>query len=332
MCTNREIDRLFGWTPPPSTVVKLKSKNQIVIEAAYEIPGSPPSKRPESWKVDGIIKNAFRDKNKADMKEKEHNSVSNRSRNRSGFDKIRDTKTGISRTESIAAKPPSSFHEEIIEKTEVNQVERGNNAYLEALGLLDETALEDASTKKTSHDSTVYVDERVGKKPVDVNSLMKSRKKSEFNPTPKFLSLSYQNDMEDITSDAGKGALYAKRFYHDDETDNDKVLRTSRVGSKKKGFLFKKRRDPAASLQPVSSTNEVDSDQGMETNSINPRRKSVYLQEDVREQPVDIDDLFKRKQSRENRHDQFVSISYESTERMGERARSGGLYAKKVSK
>eukprot|EP00795_Rhopilema_esculentum_P006031 gene6031-11405_t len=332
MCTNREIDRLFEWTPPPSTVVRLKSKNQVFIKAAYEMPSSPPSKRPESLNVDGIRKSALRDKNKEGMKEKGSNSGSNRSRNGSEFDKICDTKTGISRTESIAVKPPSFFHEEIIEKTEVKKVEGGNNAYLEALGLLDETSLEGDSTRKMTHDSTVFVDERVGKKPVDVNSLMKSRKKSEFNPTPKFLSLSYQNGIEDNASDAGKGALYAKRFYHDEETDKHKVLKTSRVGSKKKGFLFKKRRDPTPSLQPVGSTNEVDSDQGMETNSINPRRKSVYLQEDIREQPVDIDDLFTRKKSRENRHDQFVSICYESTERMGERARSGGLYAKKLSK
>ena len=236
MDRKREIESYFSWVPPPSTVIIIRDAENQSIKL----------ERSEKLRTDGRLLNETRKEikqarhrsgdislcNGNHLKEKEeagphaHSDISSIDV-KQGYEE-----DGYNNEQANPDEAPELILEERIEAASMQVAESGIDIDV----LIDEQAesivvTEDnpssglpaqEPTRKCS-DSEYY---RVGREAVDVSNLMKSRKKSEFNPSQKFLSFSLQNDGDfDEEDNEGSvsdlGAVYLKRL------DPDKVEKLS---------------------------------------------------------------------------------------------------------
>eukprot|EP00794_Sanderia_malayensis_P010121 gene10121-11155_t len=185
----------------------------------------------------------------------------------------------------------------------------------------------------------------------NVEHVLASRKISQFNPSQKFLSFSYQSDQSQNGDDyegsfsKGDGAVYAKRLPSPigklenggQKKSNNYVIEQRRDGAaikKQKNNKSKGKGKSVALLKerPIESEIQTKEVVGVQESN-NPtyqnqhvsqsiseerefpgpsKRKSVFEMNELQDEAIDINDLLSRKISQESQNDNFVSISYES--------------------
>ena len=367
MNRQREIENHFSWLPPPATVIKLRDKN------------SWPQNSKQNDKFGSLEQLANHERTFNPRKEANHWPSSRESpqdKNEEGRNAARPNGDrlidGVMQEEekkrhkytSELEKPKESPKLIVEEEVELKSVKNAESAiFLFADEELD-TAEEDHNCPDSGHALQVSTRKfsgsehyHVGKNEVDVDNLMRSRKKSEFHPSQKFLSLSFQNygeiDEEDGDENANDaGAVYLKRLdpgkfekqnqnnkaRKDKKKEKEKIPESEKEKRKmekreekqRKEFEKQQRRESKRKNREERKNNnlfvEGDKTQG---NSFDGnkmvweiRKKSVFTSEDIDRGPVDVEEILNRKKSTASHKEKFLSMSFEKHDHFEDGKRS----------
>ena len=368
MSGKNDIQTQFSWIPPPSTVVTIRRKTKI----------SQKSKNSEISKHNGEVANEekiehskarFQSRNSYFRNENHLKEKDSYSCNGDGSSIDSQQEFQGERCKSSSEKqdePVELIFEEAIQPQSVQVAESRMDFFIEEQSESNSITedysngswLSEVPSRKES--SSEYY--QIGKEVVNVGDMMKSRKKSEYNPSQKFLSLSFQNsgdsDEKGFTENIHEpqGAVHLKRLDPDklekseqrcnlkDCDGQHKAVNEKKMKKLGKGGEEKQRNDLKRKKAEINNELIIEKDivqkndlEGHETSS--SRKKSTFLQEDISIEPIDVQEILNRKKSTASFREKFLSMSFENNdnEENGEvnlespRASRGGLYAKRIS-
>lgn len=361
MNAEREIARHFSWIPPPLTVMR-------VTEKAFR---NQKSKKPnqrgrladERIRYEDIASNEtrrkFKDKNREIYNENNYREINDMSKNidakHENAGKQGETKQGVDEpmiceevisVESInlAEMAPDIFDEENISEEE--EEVRNSNGNEMPIG---------AQIRKESNSEHYQIEGKA----INVDNLMRSRKKSEFNPSQKFLSFSFQNDGNEYDEISKNGAMYLKRINSDElkegadrygkekgessksnkkvkeKKEERKYVKKEEKSGRKEEKVNDKRRKNGVVLKHNGIALEEDHllKQEEKRNMNAKRRKSVFTHEEIGSEPVDVNDIMNRRKSTASYKEKFLSMSFEGNDGNSTpyTSKHGGLYAKRIA-
>lgn len=378
MRKGREIEGHFSWIPPPLTVIKLKEKynrfekwerspatnrpndakfrrEENVVDEAKQVENARErlgERNEERFKSNG---DAYQDEMDADCRESQcHQELI---KHGNGTEKcIIEEEV---RSEWVPM-PESGFEFSFPEDFNDDDHDGVNGAHGEEEEEEEGKMGANRDMKLSFRKKSGSEHYRIGRKAVNVDDLMKSRKISEIHPSQKFLSFSFQNNDEMVnegTSDAG--VMYLKRL------DEEKANGLSECGEEKEWNKSEKKKQKdkrnkemrkmakrehkKKKLQQINSNGSVKMNGGrnesiivveeagnfediQKEGMIANRKKHVFTQEDINSEPIDVDDVLNRKKSTTSYKEKFLSISFERSENMvkEEVTPRGGLYGKTI--
>ena len=365
-----DIGTHFSWIPPPSTVITIrskikqcqKSKNCGISNRDGEVANE---ERIERNKARFQPRNS-RFRNENHLKEKEKASYI-LNRNDNSIDSRQECQEGRCNISSEKQEEPvEMIFEEAIQPQSVQVAESRIDLFIKEQSESSSIS-EDYSNcswssqvhRRKESGSEYY---QIGKEVVDVGDMIKSRKKSEYNPSQKFLSLSFQNgggsDEKSFIENMHElqGAVHLRRLDPDKleqseqqsdlkncneqhkATNEKKMKKLGKGGEEKKTKDLKRKK--AEVNCGLSIEKEIAQKNGMERNEASrSRKKSTFIQEDINNEPIDVQEILNRKKSTASFREKFLSMSFETNdnEENGEdtlkspKASRGGLYAKRVS-
>ena len=246
-------------------------------------------------------------------------------------------------------------------KDRVTKKDRGTERDRESEPTAEQQQNEIINDRVSGKKESVIINEHVGRKEVNLERVFASRKISQLNPSPKFLTLSYQRDSIDANDNPSldDGAMYARRINQSNEGNNEDSSRlpegkqaakdqrrSSKNKSKKKKAAKKldavneeSKNDQVVTGRKTEASNPGDGvididrkdsnvvDDTARTNNRALKKKSVFEMREIEDdEQVDVSEVMKRKPSDPN-YEKIVSVSYEA-----ERVRKNNVLSPQTQK
>ena len=364
MANRRELDSLFSWVPPRSTVVNVSPR------------GSPLSRtRTHSNKPRGRLHTAINSPKQTEMGRKRRTAANlsppgpfREVSNSKLIDENSDD--GIYETLDLARNNRMGVvDEDLLKEEKINEAESGLEMWFEMIKLLDEehpkenglnrdglhatpnhiessgyeTNTNSITMKKLAEEfarrKSVFAFQNIGKNAVDVESMLKSRKESESNPSSKFLTMSFQNNEEngDKGDTVQDGVMYAKNVKPKERMQpGSQATKTEQQQQQNllshDDWQTKAKQDDIDSVK--SETDPTSLTWKKLTNDF-ARRKSVFAFDNIGKTAVDVEKMLKsRKGSEDSPSSKFLTMSFQNSEggeNEGDTVQDGVMYAKTVT-
>ena len=372
MDRRREIEKYFSWLPPPSTVITVKTtdnrshKLEKVVKLRTINQLESEGRKQENYRLRNLFRESY-PKEKELFNTPPHRDVSSIEL-RQGDKRDRYREESVQTLETPTLRREETTKVERIQGAE-NGIDKLTEELIESRTLFEVYPDVDSTDKLPTRKDSGSEHYRIGRQAVDVGKLMKSRKKSELNPSQKFLSFSFQNDAsydagindESIESMSDLGAVYLKRLDPEalEKKDQQQTSTAEHLKDKKENghgkseqneekFKTGLKKEQKTASEKISTdgriTEELDKEgvlQNEADKSEAPvaRRKSVFIQDDINSEPLDVQEILNRKKSTASFKEKFLSLSVEKQvdHRVSNKTvpnpmtPHGGFYAKRIS-
>ena len=372
MDRRREIEKYFSWLPPPSTVITVKTtdnrshKLEKVVKLRTINQLESEGRKQENYRLRNLFRESY-PKEKELFNTPPHRDVSSIEL-RQGDKRDRYREESVQTLETPTLRREETTKVERIQGAE-NGIDKLTEELIESRTLFEVYPDVDSTDKLPTRKDSGSEHYRIGRQAVDVGKLMKSRKKSELNPSQKFLSFSFQNDAsydagindESIESMSDLGAVYLKRLDPEalENKDQQQTSTAEHLKDKKENghgkseqneekFKTGLKKEQKTASEKISTdgriTEELDKEgvlQNEADKSEAPvvRRKSVFIQDDINSEPLDVQEILNRKKSTASFKEKFLSLSVEKQvdHRVSNKTvpnpmtPHGGFYAKRIS-